>query len=421
MTWLQRYRIKTFLRNSVWFPPLLGVFAALSIYNFVGYVGGHFGWTAVLGPEGARSLLSTLAASILTFIVFVFSILLVAVQLASAQLTPRIIAIIYQDRVIRFSLSIFVFAFTFTIDALGHIEGSVPELTAWIAAYACLACICIFLYMIDYVGKGLRPVSILTQVGSRGEKVIESVYPRQIATATEDVPTHIARAPEGVAARTVVSVQAGVVLAFDPMGLVALAQRNDSVIDFVPLVGAFVARGDPLFRIYGGTGIADHDLREAVAIGPERTMEQDPEFAFRIIVDVAAKALSPAINDPTTGVLALDQLHHLLRTVGLRHLDTGRVHDKAGRLRLTYRTPDWENFVGLAVTEIRHFGKDSIQIARRLRAMLENLIEVVPSARAARLREELDLLRRAVDRGFLDAEDRTMAGGADPLGVGGAR
>ena len=149
-------------------------------------------------------------------------------------------------------------------------------------------------------------------------------------------------------------------------------------------------------------------------------MEQDPEFAFRIVVDIASKALSPAINDPSTAVLALDQVHRLLRTVASRQLDTGRVTDGAGKLRLAYRTPDWEDFVSLAVTEIRHFGRDSIQIVRRMRAMLENLIEVVPSQRAALLRAELDLLSRGVDQDFRDPEDRIRAASADSLGVGGS-
>ena len=122
----------------------------------------------------------------------------------------------------------------------------------------------------------------------------------------------------------------GVVLAFDVDGLVDLARRADGVIEFVPQVGDFVANGDPLFRCIGGDGASMTTLRHSVAIGPERTMEQDPAFAFRIIVDIAAKALSPAINDPTTAVLALDQVHRLLRTVGRRQLDTGLVHDDDG-------------------------------------------------------------------------------------------
>lgn len=423
MTWLQRYRVNNFIRHSVWLPPLLGIVAALLIDRLVRWADDRLGWTATMvGPEGARAVLSTLASSMMTFIVFVFSILLVAVQLASAQLSPRIISTIYQDRVFKFSLSVFVFAFAFTIAVLSRIEDSVPKLSMWLAAYSSVAYIGIFLYMIDHVGKSLRPVSILTRIGRLGHEVIERVYPHRLeASVVADTPTNVALPPVDASSRTVASTHSGVVLAFDPAGLVDLARRDDCLIEFVPQVGDFVAHGAPLFRLYrGGAGIADRELCHSVAIGPERTMEQDPEFAFRVIVDIAAKALSPAINDPTTAVLAVDQLHHLLQSVGIRQLDTGRVHDEAGRLRLAYRTPDWENFVGLANTEIRQYGKDSIQIARRMRAMLEKLIEVVPPQRAAPLRKELELLSRGVERNFHDPEDRLRAASADSLGVGGA-
>src|SRR5262249_62399574 len=109
-------------------------------------------------------------------------------------------------------------------------------------------------------------------------------------------------------------------------------------------------------------------LAETVAVGQERTLEQDPAFAFRILVDIASKGLSPAINDPTTAVLALDQIHHLLREVGRRCLDDERVRDRGGALRLIYRTPDWADFVRQTVTEIPHLGGASSQIARRLAA-----------------------------------------------------
>ena len=137
------------------------------------------------------------------------------------------------------------------------------------------------------------------------------------------------------------------------------------------------------------------------------------------MVDIANKGLSPAINDPTTAVLALDQIHHLLRDVGRRHLDDERVRDRAERLRLVYRTPDWEDFVRLAVTEIRQFGGSSMQIARRLRAMLENLIQTLPEERAALLREELKLLHRSVEQFFVEPEDRALAEVSDSQGMGG--
>lgn len=419
MTWLQRYRVNSFFRNSVWLPPLLGMVAALLLHPLIQRVDLIVGWTSVMSPDSARVVLAALASSMFTFIVFVFSILLLAVQLASAQLTPRIIAFFSRNRVMKSSLTIFVFAFTYTLAVLSRIEDAVPQISLWVSVYSSVASIGVFLYMIDDVSKSLRPVSILTRIGNAGQKVIEDVYAQPV-TGTAVTPTAADPAPAGGWSRTVSSERTGVVLAFDVAGLVELARRTDCVIEFVPQVGDFVTAGDPLFRLSrGGAGLTDRQLDHAVAIGPERTMEQDPEFAFRIIVDVAAKALSPAINDPTTAVLALDQIHRLLRVVAKRQLDTGRVCDDRGVLRLVYRTPNWEIFVGLAVTEIRHFGRDSIQIVRRMRAMLENLIESVPPQRAAPLRAELELLSRGVERDFRDPEDRIRAAAGDSLGVGG--
>jgi uncharacterized membrane protein len=359
-----------------------------------------------------------MASAMFTFIVFVSSALLVAVQLASGLLTPRIIAIVFKDPVTKFSLTVFVFTFTFTLAVLVQIKTSVYLLTANVAAYGCLANLGVFLYLIDHVGRALRPSGALGAVALLGRRIIESVYPRRLAEfPTKELPP----APNlGQPASMIASRRDGVVLAFDIRGLVSLAQRADCVIEMVPQVGDFIADGDPLFRTFqGGATLPAEALRHSVAVGQERTMEQDPTFAFRIMVDIASKGLSPAINDPTTAVLALDQIHHLLRNVGSRRLDDGQVCDTAGQLRLIYRTPDWDDFVRLAVTEIRHFGATSIQVARRLRAMLENLIQTLPKERTALLRQELEVLHRSAERFFTDPEDRALAEISDFQGVGG--
>jgi uncharacterized membrane protein len=153
-------------------------------------------------------------------------------------------------------------------------------------------------------------------------------------------------------------------------------------------------------------------------LGGERALEKDPAFGFRILVDIAIKALSPAINDPTTGVLAIDQLHHLLHLLGERQLDTGVVRDSSEEVRLLYRTPCWEDFVTLAVTEIRLYGANSTQVTRRLRAMFEHLVQVVPVKRSETLRKEMALLDRTIDRGFADPEDRILAAVGDLQGLG---
>jgi len=421
MTWLQRYQFRSFFRNSVWFPPLLGMIGAIPIHRLVRWVDITLALKSSIEPEGARALLGTLSASMFTFIVFVFSILLLSVQLASAQLTPRIIALFYRNRVLKFSLTVFVFTFTFSLAVLFRIGDTVNQISLWIAVYSSLACIGIFLFMIDNVGKSLRPIILLNLIGSKGQEVIADVYPELVAE-TEVIAANDPIITDRESSRMIVSRSTGVVLAFDMAGLLETARRTNCLIELVPQVGDFITYGDPLFRVrQGGEMITDHQLNQAVAIGPERTMEQDPGFAFRIIVDIAAKALSPAINDPTTAVLALDQIHRLLRVVAMRQLNTGRVYDGSGKLRLIYRTPAWDDFISLAITEIRHYGKDSIQVIRRLRALLENLIDVVPPQRVASLRAEIEVLNRGVERDFRDPEDRVRAGSADSLGVGGRR
>ena len=247
---------------------------------------------------------------------------------------------------------------------------------------------------------------------------MESVYPERFNPAEEQpgwAPT-----PESEASVVEHLGTSGVVLAFDQANLVAIAERSDIVIELVPQVGDFVARGDPLFRVRnGGHSVNADDLRASVAIGPQRTMEQDPRFAFRIMVDIANKALSPAINDPTTAVLALDQIHRLLMYVGVPPPGC-RPDSRCSRPVALWDdgTPDWPDFVSLAVTEIRHYGGNTPRWPCLLQAMLEHLLHVLPEARKMALQQEVSLLHCAIQRNFPDVEDRTSAQVGDLQGIG---
>jgi uncharacterized membrane protein len=420
MTWLRRYQLRHYFANSVWILPVLGAAAAIGAVRVLDLIEPGPGSAPPVDAAAALALLGTMASAMFTAVVFVCSALLVAVQLASAQLTPRVIAVVFRDPVTKFSLTLLVFTFTLALATLVRIKSSVPLISGYLAAYGSLLSLAVFFYLIDHLGKALRPSGVLRVVAFYGRQVIEGVYPRRLAGPQASAPPELPGVPGREPAATVRSCKDGVVLAFDREGLVRLAAASDAVIEMVPQVGDFVAAGDPLFRVYsGGATPAASALCQSIAVGQERTLEQDPAFAFRIMVDIASKALSPAINDPTTAVLALDQIHHLLRTVGERDLSTGRVADAAGRLRLVYRTPDWEDFVYLAVTEIRLFGGESIQVARRLHALLENLIATLPESRGTLLRRELALLHRSAQRAFSEAEDRALAEVSDYQGVGG--
>ena len=323
-------------------------------------------------------------------------------------------------------------------------DAMVPQFQIFVASILGVGSIVAFLLLIDYSAKLLRPVSLEGRVGEQGVAVIESMYPEP--TRGENSPPReqgkkrgrsllswVFKAEPAPAAKTgrklgppdrIVRHQghSKIVLAVNLPMLVAEAQRSGVVIEFVPQVGDFVAVGEPLFYLYGGNA-AEVDkprLRTLVAFGIERTMEQDPVFSFRILVDIAAKALSPAINDPTTAVLAIDQLHRLLRLVGTRNLRGEEISDKSGQLRVIFRTPNWEDFVHIAFREIRQFGAGSLQIARRLRAMIENLLQTLPEHRHAELRAELELLDRAIAKQYPFPEDLALAREPDPQGMGGS-
>jgi uncharacterized membrane protein len=326
---------------------------------------------------------------------------------------------VYRSPYQKLAFSVFVFIFTFSAGVLVRIDESSPLIASYVAAYGFLLSLALFILFIDNIGKMLRPSSAVREVAKVGRAVIRASYPEVLKEdSAPPVPiTKITTAQP----RTVLSTLDGAVLAFDMKGLVSLAQRHDCVIEVVAEVGQFVAEGDDLFRVYGDhNGLSDATLRNSIAAGAERTPEQDPLFAFRILVDIASKALSPAINDPTTAVLTLDQIHHLLRDVGKRHLGDGRATDRSGKVRLIYRRPNWEDFVHLSTTEIRHYGRDSMQVQRRLRAMLEDLIHTLQPQRARVLQVEMALLASSTKRTFHDLADQTLAETGDLQGIGGS-
>jgi uncharacterized membrane protein len=418
MTWLQRYQLTRTLRWSLWFLPVLAIGLVLVVAPFIRWVDRSTGWKWFnFTPEGARTILGAFSSSMLTFVVFVVSSMLIVVQLASAQLTPRIIAMVFADRRLKCVLSIFTFGYTYTIATSGRIDNTTPQLPVAFAIFCNLVCIAIFFWFVQWLGESLRPIAVLQVVAEEGRAVVENVYPEPFDPA--EVQPGWSPAPESETFVVEYLGTSGVVLAFDQVKLVAIAERADVIIELVPQVGDFVARGDPLFRVRTGSRPVDEGaLRASVAVGPERTMEQDPRFAFRIMVDIANKALSPAINDPTTAVLALDQIHRLLMYVGNRRLDAGETRDAHNRLRLHHGTPDWIDFVSLGVTEIRNYGASSMQVARRLQAMLDHLLRVLPEARRAALKQELSLLQRSIQRSFPDEEDRASAQVGDFQGIG---
>ncbi len=212
---------------------------------------------------------------------------------------------------------------------------------------------------------------------------------------------------------------AGVVAELESDVLVALAGAAGVTLELVPGIGEFIRRGQPLFWIHGEGSVDERLVRASVRIRDERTIEDDPAFAVRIIVDTAIRALSPAINDPTTAVHGIDALEVLIGHLAARELEASHVTDEHGAVRLVRRGQSWPDLLALAFDEIRFYGASSLQVPRRLRAGLERLLLSVPEVRRPALAEQLAWLEESVARSFPPGSaELETASGADRTGIG---
>jgi uncharacterized membrane protein len=266
----------------------------------------------------------------------------------------------------------------------------------------------------------LRPVAVAALVAGAGRRVVEASPLRSmVATGVVDPTSSTVRSD---APSMVVRIErSGAIQAIDASGLVALARQHDCVLVLRRSVGDFVPTGASVVEVFGTASSAvERRLRRMFVLGRERTIEQDPAFALRVLVDIAIRALSPAVNDPTTAVQVLDYIEDLLLVLGRREL-AGRLElrDAEGRVRVVVPARRWQEFLELGVTEIRAYGATSVQVARRLRAALEELRAAVRPEHRDAVHGELCKLEASVADSFPAGADQAFAGTSDRQGIGG--
>src|SRR4051794_804712 len=287
MKWNQRYVLGSYLRSSLWLVPFFSIPLSLLAVRVVHRLDVWLGWR-LLDYQAAdvKTLLDSFVSATLAFMVFTFGSLLVAIQVASAQMTPRIIATtLLRNDVVRYTVGLFIFTLMFSLSAQNRMEKDVHQLVMLVATLLGIFSFAAFFYLIDYASRLLRPISILAQVGSDGLAVIASVYPDPSVGPGGEAGRSELGPPERTIRHQGTS---GIVLAVNVKLLRAEAGRLDGIVEFVPQVGDFVGVDEPLFSLYGGAQAIDEELlRGSVALGSERTMDQDPTFPFRIIVDIA--------------------------------------------------------------------------------------------------------------------------------------
>ncbi len=276
--------------------------------------------------------------------------------------------------------------------------------------------VCMFIALIQRIGL-LQVNRMLVFTGDQGRKVIMTLYPESkpatAATGSDEFHTlpHTQTLLHHGRPRSIQAV--------DVAALVNLARASGGVIETVAAVGDTVVQLMPLLHVYGAEQqIVEKKLRDSMVLGEGRTFEQDPKYAIRLLVDIAIKALSPAINDPTTAVQALDQIEDLLLRLGQRHLEIGRYHDSEGKLRLVVPFPTWDDLIRLAFDEICAYGATSVQVMRRMNALISDLTQSVPEERRPTLKYWDARLKATIARSFAGSEEKLEALKEDRQGLG---
>jgi uncharacterized membrane protein len=360
----------------------------------------------------------------LTFTGLVFSVTILVLQLASSQFSPRVLRTFLKDRPSKWALGIFVGTFVYALLGLRSVRNArpphpayVPSFTIWFAVVLSVACVFAFIGYIHHIAQSIRAVVVISRIHKETAASLRSLYPESIGGDTDETDHSLPL--EEPSLIVLHRGRPGVLESVDEDRLLHCAQRAKVVVGLIPKPGDFVADGGALVQVWGdSSGLNVASLLSAVNTGIERSIHQDAGFGFRQLVDLAERALSPGVNDPTTAVQALDALHDLLRRLIRRRFPSPRRTDSEGVLRLFLPRPDWQSYLRLALDEIRHSGSSSIQITRRLRFLIEDLLEAAPAFRRQELERQMHLLQRATDRAFPHEEERMVASEPSAQGHG---
>lgn len=414
-------RVRSYLANSLWLIPMLLAASgaglaliALAIDKATDY---DLVPQALTGsPAVAQAMLTTFIGALVTLISIVMTVITVAVQLAMQQFSPRIVRPLLQDR--RNQCMVGLFAATLVVSLIvlpqvySHGKETGPELpglSILLAEVLMLASVVALILYVHQAGQAMRVSGLIDLVGDQTRKVIKATYPEPNSPLADVAGQDVVASPD-----------AGAVYRIEYDALVEEARRAGVALELVPAMGDFVAYEAPLVRIKGdGAAQLDREkVKQLVWLGGERSHTDDPAYGIRKLVDIAVRGLAEPFEDPTTSVMTLDRIHDLLRMLVNRDFPDGRYTDDAGELRLTVPVVGWDDYVWLAFTELRVAGAGSPQIPRRIRAAVEDLLEVAPPDRRPPLERQLELLESHVEQEYDEDEQIERANTADRQGIG---
>jgi len=361
-------------------------------------------------PGVAQVILSDIATSTMTVVSIVFAILLMTLTLASMQFSPRIIVSFARDRVTQWTLGIFLGTFLYCMAALpaAHTLPNpfAPVVTVIGAIVLAIVCVGLLLFFIHHITQAISVNHIVDRIASETEVVVDEVMPlprRRVHVETSD------SVEAGTWEITISSDVSGYIRFVDLKQLLSLATSHHVKVQLVRRVGQFVPTDTPLLMVNKAERLAPEAIaafRAAFDFGPTRTLQQDVEFGVLQIVDIALKAISPAVNDPTTAIGCVDQLTRILIRFASRDMPDPRLYDLRGVARVSIQWIDFDRLLDSAFEQIRMYSKSDIAVSLRLLRALGDI---------AITTDDADLRKSLFERGRRVVEGCSERIGAEEL------
>ncbi len=380
------------VRSGFWAVPggcvTAAVLLALLLVEVDHRLQSSFALTFGAGPDGAREVLSAITTAMITFTGLVFSITVLALQLTSSQFSPRVLRTFLRDRLTQYALGVFTATFVYAVMVLRTVRSGedrfVPAVATTLALALLLLSVALFVTYIHHIATSLQVSSVIAAIGTETRATIDRRFPpgRDQPIGARALP------PDAVPALVVPARRSGVVTAVDEQALVRAARDADVVLRMQVRLGRYVPEGAPLLEVSGEASRLDVPaVLAAVNQERNRTLQADVAFGFRQLVDIAQRALSPGINDPTTAVQVVDEEHDLLRRLATRPLRTGVHTDEHGQVRLVLPADALEDYLALALEEIERDGADMPRVRVRVEELLDDVeAAALPGHRTALIR-----------------------------------
>jgi len=402
------------LHTSFWFLPaaMSGVAVALSfvlvrvdVWLSVGVVS-KFNLLYTFGPEGARSILSVIASSMITVASLIFSITMLTLQLASSQFGPRVLRNFMRDRSNQIVLGTFIATFLYCLLVLRTVRGTedssfVPHVSVAFGTLLAIASVAGLIYFIHHIASSIRIETLLADLAAETRSAVDRLYPERMgqdpSRDQDETVDHLIPSDFEGNARHVHADWSGYVQRIGVDALMRIATEHDLVVRIEARPGRFVSKGDAMLAAYPRDRVSDeiaNDLGGALVVGLDRTPEQDLEFSIRRIVELAQRSLSPGIIDPTTALYCIDRLGEVLGRLADREIPSPMRFDEKRKLRIVTKIDTLGDLACHAFSAIARYGITDVDVIARLLSTMDSLSRSSPRE----AREAIMGLREAIRR-----------------------